>query len=189
MYSQQILGCVHNVILGVPAQILGYSRWLHYFATFRLFKGKPALSYWICDSDSDSAHFPRVTFHRAMHLIGPSWQPDPKCFWASAWACPLWLQRLLGEARRKSLENTESDFVAPAGRFPKGSREILVMVLGESKMQIYILAWILIRIKYECPEREDFTDLTFVEKLRHLLWFRSEITHPPPLGVNRVQQQ
>lgn len=26
MYSQQILGCVHNVILGVPAQILGYSR-------------------------------------------------------------------------------------------------------------------------------------------------------------------
>lgn len=32
------------------------------------------------------------------------------------------------------------------------------------------------------PKREDSTDLTFVEKLRHLLQFRSEITHPPLLG-------
>lgn len=26
MYSQQILGCVHNVILGEPSQTLGYNR-------------------------------------------------------------------------------------------------------------------------------------------------------------------
>lgn len=77
MYSQQILGCVHNVILGEPSQTLGYNRWLYYFATFRLFKGKPALAYWICDSYSDSAHFPRVTFYQAVHLVGPAWQPDP----------------------------------------------------------------------------------------------------------------